>query len=448
MPARHIALGALLALLALGAAAAAGYWFGTQRPPAPAAPAAASGDALTAPARAPAQRKVLYWYDPMVPQQKFDKPGKSPFMDMDLVPKYPDDGEGGAGTVAIDPRVAQNLGVRTAAVESGTFWRRVDAVGTVQADEHRIVTVQARAPGWVETLKVRAVNDRVTRGQLLAELYSPEILAAEEEYLLLLATDSGNGGDQALRAAARERLVLLGVSAHDIEELERTRKANPRVRLFAPGSGIVSELGVREGGQVGPGTSMFTLLDLSSVWIHAQVPEEQLGWIAAGQPIEARLRALPERVFEGRVDYIYPEVDEATRTVRVRSVLANKRLQLKPGMVAEVSIFGGAKREVLLVPSEAVIYTGTRNVVVVAEGNGNYRAVDVKPGMEANGKTEILSGLAAGEEVVVSGQFLIDSEASLTSALTRLEGGSGGAAGGAAPQVHRSHGTVQHVDER
>jgi Cu(I)/Ag(I) efflux system membrane fusion protein len=298
----------------------------------------------------------------------------------------------------------------------------------------------------VETLKVRAVNDRVTRGQLLAELYSPEILAAEEEYLLLFASDSANGGDDALRAAARERLVLLGVSARDIEELERTRKTNPRVGLFAPANGIVSALGVREGGQVSPGMSVFTLLDLSSVWIHTQVPEHQVAWIAPGRPIEARLKALPDRVFEGRVDYIAPEVDEATRTVRVRSVLANKSLELKPGMVAEVTVFGVAKRKVLLVPSEAVIYTGTRNVVVVAEGLGRYRAVDVKPGMEANGKTEIMAGLTAGAQVVVSGQFLIDSEASVTSALTRLDGSSGEAGGSAEPKVHRSQGTIKRVD--
>ena len=216
--------------------------------------------------------------------------------------------------------------------------------------------------------------------------------------------------------------------------------------MFAPGNGIVSALGVREGGQVSPGMSVFTLLDLSSVWIHTQVPEHQVAWIAPGRPIEARLKALPDRVFEGRVDYISPEVDEATRTVRVRSVLANKGLELKPGMVAEVTVFGGAKRKVLLVPSEAVIYTGTRSVVVVAQGPGKYRAVDVKPGMEANGKTEILAGLTAREEVVVSGQFLIDSEANLSSALTRLEGASGEAGTGAAPQVHHSQGMIKRVD--
>jgi len=440
MNARSIGLGAAVILL-LGAAAAAGYWFALRRMPDPAPPLSTPAATASKPVSVPSERKVLYWYDPMYPAQKFDKPGKSPFMDMELVPKYADQ-EASGGTVAIDPRVTQNLAVRTAAVEMGTFWRRVDAVGTVQPDEHRIVTVQARAAGWVETLKVRAVNDRVTRGQLLAEIYSPDILAAEEEYLLLLSYDSGNGGDEALRSAGRERLVLLGVSARDIEALERDRKTNPRIGLFAPSNGIVSALGVREGGQVSPGTSVFTLLDLSSVWIHTQVPEDQIAWVAPGRPIEARLNALPDEVFKGRVDYIYPEVDETTRTVRVRSILPNKTLNLRPGMVANVTIFGGPKREVMLVPSEAVIYTGTRNVIVVAEGLGKFRAAEVKPGMEANGKTEILAGLSAGDQVVVSGQFLIDSEASLSSGLTRLKGSVQSETTG----VHRSQGIVMEID--
>jgi Cu(I)/Ag(I) efflux system membrane fusion protein len=435
----------LAVLAAVGIGVAGGYWFGARHTPNPAAAPPPAGGETGPPAALPGERQVLYWYDPMVPQQKFDKPGKSPFMDMELVPKYADEG-GGGGTVAIDPRMTQNLGVRTVAVQSGTFWRRVDAVGTVQADEHRIVSVQARAAGWVETLKVRAVNDRVTRGQLLAEIYSPDILAAQEEYLLLLGSGSGSGDDDALRAAARDRLVLLGVSARDIEALERERKTNPRIGLYAPGNGIVGELGVREGGQVSPGMSVFTLLDLSSVWLHTQIPEDQIAWIAPGRPVEARLRAVPDQVFEGRVDYIYPDVDEATRTVRVRSVLPNKGLALRPGMVADVVVFGGPKREVLLVPSEAVIYTGTRNVIVVADGPGKFRAVEVRPGMEAGGKTEILEGLAAGQEVVVSGQFLIDSEASLTSALTRLEGAAGGQVTTPAAQVHRSRGTVKRID--
>ena len=414
--------------------AAGGYWFGARRGHAP-APAAQLPVSPPPPAQAATERKVLYWYDPMYPGQKFDRPGKSPFMDMELVPKYADEAGDAAGTIAIDSRVTQNLGVRTAEVERASLERQVAAVGTVQADEQRIVIVQARTSGWVERLHVRTTNAPVQRGQVLAEIYSPEILAAQEEYLLLLSDDEPDAGETALRAAARDRLRFLGVSGGQLDTLERTRRADPRVALFAPSSGIVGELGVREGSQVTPGMNLFTLVDLASVWVHAQVPETHVAWFRPGAPTQARFKALPERVFEGRVDFIYPEVDAATRTVRVRSVLRNPGLRLRPGMVAEVTI-GGARREVLQVPSEAVIYTGARSVVVVTEGEGRFRAAEVRTGIEAQGRTEILSGLEAGQEVVVSGQFLIDSEASLTSALTRLQGGAEAAPKGAPEHEH------------
>ena len=442
------AIASLLVVLA----AAGGYWLGARNSGRSALPAPASvptPGAQAPQADAKAQRTVLYWYDPMAPQQKFDRPGKSPFMDMQLVPKYADDTGDAGGSVSIDSRMTQNLGMRTAKVESAAFERQVAAVGTVQADEHRIVTLQARASGWVERLLVRAANEPVQRGQRLAEIYSPEILAAQEEYLLL----SGDGldpGETALRAAARDRLRFLGVSAEQIETLERTRKADPRVALYAPASGIVSELGVREGSQVNPGMNLFTLVDLSSVWVLAQVPETRVAWIAPGARTQARLQAVPGHVFEGRVDYLYPEVDTATRTLRVRSVLRNPGLKLRPGMVAEVTIAGGARRQVLQVPSEAVIYTGARNVVIVAQDEGRFRAVEVRTGMDAQGRTEILAGLEAGQDVVVSGQFLIDSEASLTSALARLDGHQAGAqpdrAQDTASTVHQGEGVVERID--
>ena len=450
---RNFALAAVALLVIV--AAVGGYWAGTKgKRGASSNQETASGPSVAAPVQqSGSERKVLYWYDPMYPQHKFDKPGKSPFMDMALTPKYADEAGDAAGTVSIDPRVTQNLGVRTASVERGSFERRVAAVGTVEADQHRIVTVQSRAAGWVEKLRARAANDAVQRGQVLAEIYSPDILAAQEEYLLLLGSDGGDAAEGALRAAARDRLRFLGLGADQIEALERTRKADPRVPLFSPIGGIVSELGVREGSQVSPGMNLFTLVDLSSVWVHAQVPETQVGWVAPGRPIEARLKALPDQVFEGRVDYIYPEVDTVTRTVRVRSVLRNPGGRLRPGMVADVTVFGGAKREVLTVPSEAVIYTGARNVVIVAHGHGKFRALEVRTGMEAQGKTEVLQGLEAGQDVVVSGQFLIDSEASLSSALTRLESSAGarhddhaGHDSVTAPGVHRAEGRIERID--
>ena len=401
----------LLILLALIAAASAGYY---ARTPEPASKPAAS-------ATAPKERKILYWYDPMVPASHFDKPGPSPFMDMELVPKFADE-EGSTGGMAIDPRMVQNLGVRTAAVATGSLARRIDTVGYVRPDEHRIVVVQPRAAGWVEKLYVRAVNDPVRRGQLLLELYAPDILAAQEEYLLAAKAAQRDPADRALEQAAQRRLSLLGLSDEQIRVLAASGKASRRVAVYATSDGVVSELGVREGMAVTPGTPMFSLLDLSSVWVTAEIPEAQAGWVAPGAAAEIAVPALPGRVLQGRVEYVYPQLDGTTRTLQVRVRLPNPGLKLKPGMYARVGIRSEGAKESVLVPSEAVISTGTRSVAIVAEGEGRFAAVEIKIGDEADGRTEILEGLAAGQTVVVSGQFLIDSEASLRGTLQRLQG--------------------------
>jgi Cu(I)/Ag(I) efflux system membrane fusion protein len=416
------ALAVAAALSAAGIAAALGYLAGTRTAQAPAAMSASPARSATTAETAGTEpaRTVLYWYDPMRPDAKFDKPGKSPFMDMQLVPRYADEAAG-AG-VSIDPRMAQNLGVRTAAAEAGTFWRRVDTGGSVQADERRIVSVQSRVSGWIERLHVRAVNDRVARGQALAEIYAPDLLAAQEEYLLLAARQDGSEPDRQLAQAARQRLSLLGLSDDQIERVRSSGRAQRSVAVYAPAGGIVQELGAREGAQVNPGMSLFTLVDLSSVWVTAEVPEDQLAWIGTGRSAKVRIGAYPGEQFDGRVDFVYPGVNPETRTVRARLSVPNPALKLKPGMLAEVTIFGGPKREVVLVPTEAVIRTGTRSLVIVSDGPGKFRAVPVELGMEGSGKTEVVSGLQAGEQVVVSGQFLLDSEANLRAGLSRLEG--------------------------
>jgi Cu(I)/Ag(I) efflux system membrane fusion protein len=358
------------------------------------------------------EREVLYWYDPMKPDQHFDKPGKSPFMDMQLVPKYADgDGMGaeGATIVEIDPRMAQNLGMRTAEVKTGSFWQRVDAVGSVAVDERRIVSVEARAAGWVERLDVRSVGETVKRGQVLAGVYSPDLLAAQEELALAQKL-----GDAALIEAAQTRLKLLGVGGSGKGGAQR------RVAIYAPQPGVVTELMVREGAQVTPGMPLMKLADLSKVWIMVEVPEAQAVWVVEGRAAEARLKALPGKLFEGRVDYVYPILDAETRTLRARLAFDNADGALMPGMYAEVTVFGGAKAEALLVPSEAVIRTGTRNVVLVAEAEGRYRPVEVTLGAERAGEIVVLGGLEPGQQVVISGQFLIDSEASLLGAYNRM----------------------------
>lgn len=350
----------------------------------------------------------LYWYDPMVPAQHFDKPGKSPFMDMQLVPKY-GDGSGGGTVVEIDPRMAQNLGLRLAPVKTGTFFQRVEAVGTLAVDERRIVTVESRTAGWIEQLDVRAEGDPVKKGQRLAALYSPDLFAAKQE--LKLAESSG---DAALAKASQQRLRLLGGGAG----------GGSQSGVFAPASGFVMELMAREGAQLSPGMPLMKLADLSKVWLQVEIPEVQAGWVKEGRSAEARLKSLPGEVFKGTVDYLYPQLDMGTRTLKARLVFDNPDGTLRPGMFADVTLFGGPQSDVVLVPSEAVIRTGTRTVVMVAESEGRFRPVSVEAGPERNNETVILSGLEAGQQVVVSGQFLIDSEASLLGAYQRIGAGS------------------------
>lgn len=356
-----------------------------------------------------AEKKPLYWYDPMVPTQHFDAPGKSPFMDMQLVPKYAE-GDGSSTIVEIDPRMAQNLGLRVAPAKLGTFFQRIEAVGSVALDERRIVVVQSRTAGWIEHLDVRAEGDPVRKGQRLAALYSPDLFAAKQE--LKLAQDSG---DAALAKASQQRLRLLGGGAG----------AGSQSGVFSPASGFVVELMAREGAQLEPGMPLMKLADLSQVWINVEIPEAQAGWISEGKSAEAHLKSLPGKVFEGTVDYLYPQLDSGTRTLRARLVFDNADGALRPGMFADVSLFGGGQKDVLLVPSEAVIRTGTRTMVMVAESAGRYRPVAVELGPEREGETLILSGLKAGQNVVVSGQFLIDSEASLQGAYQRMGAGAG-----------------------
>jgi Cu(I)/Ag(I) efflux system membrane fusion protein len=429
---------AALALPLAGLAAAGGYWYAMSRMHS-AEPAAAPQ-----PAAQGADRKVLYWYDPMFPQQKFDRPGKSPFMDMQLVPKYADEG-GGEGTVAISPRVVQNLGVRTAEARPGALAPRLAAAGNVDWNERSFVLVQPRTAGFVERLYVRAPLDAVRAGDPLVEILFPEWAGAQAEYLALKRL---TGSDvEPLQRAARERLVLAGMTEEQIAAVERDGKVHPRVTLRAPVAGVVAELGAREGMTVSAGTTLFRIASLGTVWIVAEVPEAQAGMLVPGGRVEARVPAYPDDVFTGRVNAILPEVNAATRTVRARVEIANPAGKLKPGMYATLAL-APRGREGLLVPAEAVIRTGARSVVILAEGEGRFRAVEVDVGMESGDDAEIRKGLKAGDRVVVSGQFLIDSEASLRSTLARLESAPEAAAPGAAGAsgVHRGTATVTHVD--
>ena len=383
----------------------------------------------TAPDQPQEGKKVLYWYDPMYPQQKFDKPGKSPFMDMQLVPKYEGEAAAEAGTVAISPQVVQNLGMRTAPAKTGALESRFEAVGSVAYNERGVVQLQARADGFVERLHARAPLDPVKKGAPLVEILYPEWAAAQEEYLLLRKSGSE------FADAARRRLVLLGMSEVDIAAVEREGRTRARVTLRSPIDGVIAELGVREGMTVAQGSALFRLVDLSTVWVNAEVPEAQASRVRPGSVAQARVTAYPDEVFEGKVGAILPEVNAATRTLRARIELANPGGRLKPGMYATLEFAAGEAKDAVLVPSEAVIRTGTRDVVIVALGDGRFRAAQVEVGAESGGQSEIRSGLKAGDQVVLSGQFLIDSEASLAATISRLD-----------VPAHKGRGVVLSVD--
>ena len=366
-------------------------------------------------------RKVLYWHDPMVPGQKFDRPGKSPFMDMQLVPVYAE-GRGDASGITIDPRVQQNLGVRTAEVSKGVLSSTVEAVGSVAYNERDVAVVQARANGFLERLYVRAPLDSVRQGQPLAELYVPDWVSAQEEYLAakrIAAKADGNmlGG---LVDAARQRMRLAGMSDEQIRRVEASGSVQARMSVSSPVSGVVTELAAREGMTVMAGAPLFRLNGLSTVWVNAEIPEALAAQVRPGAAVEARTTALPGSVFTGKVSAILPEVNPSTRTIKARIEVANPGGRLVPGMFATVSFVPAAPKETLWVPSEAVIQTGKRSVVIVAQADGRFTPIDVEAGRDSNGQTEIRKGLTAGQKVVVSGQFLLDSEANLRASATRM----------------------------
>lgn len=386
----------------------------------PAMAAAAPASAASA-----GERKVLYWHDPMVPGPRFDKPGKSPFMDMELEPVYAD--EASDSGVKVSPTVQQNLGVRTAAVKRAEVGSSFDAVGTVQFDERLTVAVQTRVAAYVERLAVRAPMERVRKGQALATLFAPEWLAPQNELLALKRA----GVSQDIVAAARERMRALSIPEALIRQSEESGTAQARFTLSAPVSGVVAELGVREGVAVSPGMTLFRIAGLEKVWAVAEVPEAQAVRLARGQKVRAALQADAAQTFDGELKEILPQVSASTRTLQARFEVDNKGGRLTPGMLLRLQV-GGPAASRLLVPSEAVIRTGTRSVAIVRRGDGTFEPRDIQLGADLGDSLEVLQGLAEGEQVVASGQFLIDSEARLKSVLGAMAApvAASGAAGG------------------
>ncbi len=354
---------------------------------------------------------------PMHPEIVSDDPEATcPICGMDLVPL---ENNGEADVVSLDPTIVNALGVKLTKVKRRTLYRRIQSVGYIGYDEDKIRSISLRTDGWIERLAVSAEGDAVKAGDLLFEVYSPTLVNAQEEYLQALALDEGEGE---LVVASRERLLSLGLDESLIQHLDETRRPLPLVPVHAPQDGVVTRLNVREGDYVKPAKPVVGLADLSSVWLVADVFDHQSEWVKVGQMADAVLPFLPDKVFTGRVDYVYPAIDPRTRSLKVRMRFDNAEGILKPNMYADVTIYASPKRKVLTVPVDAVIRTGRQARVIVHLGEGRFKPVTVRLGIESGNRVEVVSGLEEGQEVVVSSQFLIDSESSLRAALLRLGG--------------------------
>lgn len=360
-------------------------------------------------------KKVLYWYDTMVPEQHFDHPGLSP-MGMQMVPKYAQENTD-SNIVRIDPSTVQNLGIRTAPVERRALAFTSQVPGTVTWDLRQATTVSARVDGVIAQLYVRAPYTAITAGQPLATVLSPQWDTALAEYHALQQAQSSDA--KALRAAARQRLDVLGLSDADIQSVQHDRHGG--VTVHAPAGGVVTALDVREGQRVSAGQALMTVNGLSTVWVEAALPQAVTGTVRHGTPVTMTVDALPGRDFHGSVETLLPDIDAMTRTQRARIVLDNADGALSPGMFVSVRIASANGTAVPVIPSDALITSGSQARVIVVEGSGHFRPVFVRPGRSSEGYTEILAGLQGDENVVVSGQFLIDSEASLSGALDRLD---------------------------
>ena len=374
----------------------------------------------TAPAAAPSvasasARKILYYYDPMVPLEHYDNADALSSMGMKTVPKYADSGDTAGSTpgVTIDPAIAQNFGMRVATVTRGELSQGVTVPGVVDFNQRDVSVVQARSGGFVQRVYARAPGDVIAAGAPIADILVPEWGGAQSEYLAVRRT-----GDGPLIRAARQRLALLGMSPGMIAGVERSGRGQNSVTVTTPTGGVIRTLGVRSGMTVSTGQTLAEVSGLGTVWLNASVPDAQAAQVRVGAIARVTFAAFPGEPVSGKITAILPEAEGASRTLNVRIELPNRSGRLRPGMFAQVAL-GGEARAVLLVPSEAVIRTGTRNLVMLAGKQGHYSPAEVRIGADANGQTEIIAGLSEGEKIVASGQFLIDSEASLSGVAAR-----------------------------
>ncbi|MFQ5565356.1 MAG: efflux RND transporter periplasmic adaptor subunit [Paracoccaceae bacterium] len=412
-------LAGLVASAALVVGATAGYWLGGMRPAAPPA------------ADAEPSRQPLYYRNPMNPEVTSPVPAKDS-MGMDYIPVFADSAADGdpRGTVRIDPVTTQSIGVRTAEAELRTLARNVQTVGRVDYDEQRITRLHPKTEGWIEELFIETTGEEIREDEILLSIYSPQLVSTQQEYLLALNNletlsnspfDDVRRGAESLVATAMERLQLLDVPAHQIRELEETRQVKKRLHIHSPAKGVVIKVGVREGQYVTPQSELYFIADLSKVWVFVDVFEEELPWVRVGDQVEMQVDAVPGTSFTGRLTYIYPYAERQTRTIKARLEFPNDRLLLKPDMYANVAIRANPVADVVAVPSEAVLRSGLREKVFVVREPGKFEPRDVRVGVASEGWTEIREGIEPGEEVVVSAQFLIDSESKLREAASKMQ---------------------------
>lgn len=376
------------------------------------------------------ERKALFYRNPMNPAITSPVPAKDE-MGMDYIPVYADGEAGGEapGTVKIDPTMVQNIGVRTAKAEKKVLSRHIRTIGRIDYDEEKLAKLYPKTDGWIEKLYINKTGEGVKENSILLELYSPQLVASQDEYLLALKNretlkaspfEEIRAGAESLVESAHERLVLLDVPAHQIKELEETRSVRKTLHIHSPFTGVVTHIGAREGQYITPQTELYRIADLSRVWVYVDVYEDDLAWVRKGDMADMQLAALPGRTLKGRVATIYPYLEAKTRTVRVRLEFRNPDGALKPDMYANIVLHASRQVDAVVVPTEAVVRSGAREIVFVVQGPGKYAPREVKLGVAASGKTQIMKGVKPGEEVVVSAQFLIDSESKLREAVQKM----------------------------
>ncbi len=373
--------------------------------------------------------KILYWRAPMDPTYISDKPGKSP-MGMDLIPVYEGEEASASGNILIDPATVQNMGIKIAPVQKEKLTRTIRTVGIIQYNEKKLYTVNTKISGWIEKLYADFEGKEVVKGEALLDIYSPELVSAQEEYLLALKNynqlkdspiASIRQNAKTLLEASRSRLLNWDIPQKAIEDLEKRGKVTKIMTLVAPANGVITHINAREGAFIKAGADLYRIADLSTVWVDASIYEYEIPWIKLNMPAKMELSYLPGKTLTGKVTFIYPFLDQKTRNLKVRLEFPNPTLELKPDMYANIFINASIDKEVLVVPTEAVIRTGERNLVFINRGQGKFEPREIKIGREGdNGLIEVVSGLLPGESVVTSGQFLLDSESKAQEAIKKM----------------------------